>query len=105
TTLDPRYFTAVYFPEEQLVRQKTVEIVVPRWMHVDIKEMNFAGYAITKAHQSDDRKGVDIYTYTMSNLAPFKTEQNSPGPSYVYPHLFILSKYADPQARRQQYFN
>jgi transglutaminase-like putative cysteine protease len=105
TTLDPRYFTAVYFPEEQLVRQKTVEIVVPRWMHVDIKEMNFAGYAITRAHQSDDRKGVDIYTYTMSNLAAFKSEQNSPGPSYVYPHLFILSKYAEPKAGRQQYFN
>lgn len=105
TTLDPRYFTAVYFPEEQLVRQKTVEIVVPRWMHVDIKEMNFAGYTITRAHQSDDRKGVDIYTYTMSNLAAFKSEQNSPGPSYVYPHLFILSKYAEPKAGRQQYFN
>jgi len=105
TTLDPRYFTTVYFTEEQLVRQKTVEIVVPKWMHVDIKEMNFAGYSITKAHQNDDRKGVDIYTYTMSNLAPFKTEQNSPGPTYVYPHLFILSKYAEPKTGKQQYFN
>jgi hypothetical protein len=105
TTLDPRYFTTVYFTEEQLVRQKTVEIVIPRWMHVEIKEMNFAGNAITKAHQFDERKGVDIYTYTMSNLGPFNTEQNSPGPTYVYPHLFILSKYAEPKAGRQQYFN
>lgn len=29
TTLDPRYFTTVYFTEEQPIRQKTVEIVVP----------------------------------------------------------------------------
>ncbi|HEY8969013.1 MAG TPA: transglutaminase domain-containing protein [Puia sp.] len=105
TTLDPRYFTTVYFPEEQTVRQKTVEIVVPKWMHVDIREMNFAGYAITKGHQSDDRKGVDVYTYTIKDLLPFKSEENSPGPSYVYPHLLILSKYADLKTGKQQYFN
>jgi len=46
TTLDPRYFAIIYFTEDQVVRQKSVEIVVPKWMHVDIKEMNFAGYAI-----------------------------------------------------------
>ncbi|HVU55299.1 MAG TPA: transglutaminase-like domain-containing protein [Puia sp.] len=105
TTLDPRYFTTVYFTEEQLVRQKTVEIMVPKWMHVDIREMNFAGHAISKTHQYDDRKGVDIYTYTISNLAPFKKEENSPGPSYVYPHLLVLSKYAELKTGKQQYFN
>ncbi|OJW54734.1 MAG: hypothetical protein BGO55_15285 [Sphingobacteriales bacterium 50-39] len=105
TTLDPRYFTTVYFTEEQPIRQKTVEIVVPKWMHVDIKEMNFAGNRIIKAHQSDDKKGVDIYTYTISNLAAFIKERNSPGPTYIYPHLLILSKYAELKTGRQQYFN
>ncbi|MET2850210.1 hypothetical protein ABXV23_26320, partial [Vibrio owensii] len=101
----PRYFTTVYFTEEQPIRQKTVEIVVPKWMHVDIKEMNFAGNRIIKAHQSDDKKGVDIYTYTISNLAAFIKERNSPGPTYIYPHLLILSKYAELKTGRQQYFN
>jgi hypothetical protein len=105
TTLDPRYFTTVYFTEEQPVRQKTVEIVVPKWMHVDIKEMNFGGYNIRKTHQFDDRKQADIYTYIITGLPSFKKEENSPGPSYVYPHLLILSKYADLKAGRQQYFN
>jgi len=105
TTLDPRYFTTIYFPEEQPVRQKTVEIAVPKWMHIEIKEMNFAGYNIRKTHQFDERKQIDIYTYTIANLSSFKKEENSPGPSYVYPHLFILSKFAELKAGKQQYFN
>ena len=105
TLLDPRYFTSVYFTEEQAVRQKSVEIVVPKWMHVEIKEMNFAGYPIQKSHQYDARKEADVYVYTMSGLPPFSSEANSPGPTYIYPHLLILSKYADCKAGRQQYFN
>jgi transglutaminase-like putative cysteine protease len=105
TTLDPRYFTTIYFPEEQPVRQKTVEIAVPKWMHLEIKEMNFAGYNIRKTHQFDERKQIDIYTYTITNLPSFKKEENSPGPSYVYPHLFILNKFAELKAGKQQYFN
>ncbi|HZE84940.1 MAG TPA: DUF3857 domain-containing protein, partial [Puia sp.] len=105
TTLDPRYFTSVYFPEQQAVRQKTVELIIPKWMHVEIKEMNFSGYHIKKTQQYDTRKDADIYTYTITNIAPYRSEHNSPGPSYIYPHLFILSKYADLKSGRQQYFN
>lgn len=105
TTYDPRYFTAIYFPEEQAVSQKTVELVVPRWMHVDIKEMNFRGYHIQKTKQYDAHKDADVYQYTITDLPPFKKEANCPGPSYVYPHLFLLSKYADLKSGKQLYFN
>ncbi|HXB92956.1 MAG TPA: transglutaminase domain-containing protein, partial [Puia sp.] len=105
TMLDPRYFTTVYFTEDQMVQQKTVEIVVPKWMHLEIREMNFAGYHIEKTHRHDDRKDADVYTYTMSNLPAFVSESNSPGPTYIYPHLMILSKYADCKAGKQLYFS
>jgi len=105
TMLDPRYFTSIYFTEEQAVRQKTVEIVVPKWMHIEIREMNFAGHQIQKNHQYDSRKEADVYSYTMSDLPPYTKEENSPGPSYLYPHLLILSKYAECKTGRQQYFN
>ena len=104
TMFDPRYFTTVYFTEEQMVQQKTVEIVVPKWMHLEIREMNFAGYHIEKIHRYDDRKEADVYTYSMANLPAFASESNSPGPTYIYPHLMILSKYADCKAGKQQYF-
>lgn len=105
TTLDPRYFTSVYFQEDRAVRQKTVELVIPRWMHVEIREMNFPGYHIKKTQQYDARKDADVHVYTITDLPAYKKEINSPGPSYVYPHLFILSKYADLKSGRQQYFN
>jgi Transglutaminase-like superfamily len=105
TTLDPRYFSIIYFTEDQAVRQKSVEIVVPKWMHVDIKEMNFAGYAIQKTHTYDTHKDADVYVYTMSDLPAWGEESNSPGPTYIYPHLLVLSKYADLKSGRQQYFN
>jgi len=105
TTLDPRYFTEIFFTEEQAVRQKTVEILVPKWMHVELKEMNFAGYKIKKEHQFDSHKDADIYIYTMSDLPPFHKEDNSPGPTYIYPHLLVLSKYAELKGGRQEYFN
>lgn len=105
TTLDPRYFTSVYFPEEQLVKQKTVEIIVPKWMHLEIREMNFRGYQIQKTKTYDSRKEADVYVYTISDLPAFKKESSSPGPSYVYPHLFIMSKYAELKGGKQQYFN
>ena len=104
-TLDPRYFNAVYFTEQQAVRQKTVELVIPRWMHVEIREMNFRGFHIKKTQQYDTRKDADIYTYTATDLPPFRSEHHSPGPSYIYPHLFIMSKYADLKSGRLQYFN
>lgn len=105
TALDPRYFTSVFFPEEQSVKQKSVELVVPRWMHLEIREMNFAGFQIRKSKEYDQRKDADVYQYTISDLPAFKKEHNAPGPTYIYPHLFILSKYADLKSGRQQYFN
>ena len=105
TTLDPRYFSSIFFTEEQPVQQKTVELVIPRWMHVEIKEMNFAGFHIQKSQQYDSHKDADIFTYTMTNLPSFKSEPNSPGPTYIYPHLFLLNKYAEPKTGKQQYFN
>jgi hypothetical protein len=105
TTLDPRYFTSIYFTEEQKVVEKTVEIVVPKWMHIEIKEMNFAGYKIQRSKEYDSRKDADVYVYTIRALPPYMREANSPGPSYVYPHLFILNKYAESKTGKQQYFN
>ena len=82
-----------------------MELVIPKWMHIEVKEMNFAGYQIRKTLQYDSHKDADVYSYTMTGLPPFTKESNSPGPSYVYPHLFILSKYAELKGGKQQYFN
>ncbi|WP_123845771.1 transglutaminase-like domain-containing protein [Chitinophaga lutea] len=105
TVLDPRYFTSIYFHEDFFVEQKEITLVVPRWMHLDIKEMNFAGAGITKNKSFDEKNNADIYTYTISGQKAAKKEPLAPGPSYVYPHLVVCSHYAETENGRIGYFS
>ncbi len=103
TVLDPRYFTNIFFTESYSIEKKEVNIVVPKWMKVEIKEFNFGGYSITKSvnNKSDE----DIYTYVIQNAPALKSEEDAPGPTYIAPHLLIMSKYAEPAGERITYFN
>ncbi|WP_295127356.1 transglutaminase domain-containing protein [uncultured Chitinophaga sp.] len=105
TTNDPRYLTAVYFHEGYFQEAKEVTFVVPRWMHADIKEMNFAGYPVKKAVTYDQKIDADVYVYTINGLAARPNESMSPGPSHIYPHLLVCSKYADTKNGRANFFN
>src|SRR5690606_27248600 len=85
TIKNPRYFTTIYFPEAYPIEQKQIIIDVPSWMQVDIKEMNFEGYKIEK---HIEKKGeINSYIYDIRQMAVRKSEPDSPGPSYIYPHL------------------
>ncbi|MBX3242014.1 MAG: hypothetical protein KIT80_13585 [Chitinophagaceae bacterium] len=100
---DPRYFTSVYFTEPYFTESKTISFVVPDWMVVEIKELNFEGYAISR---KNEKKGAStIYTYTILKADARKSESRSPGPSYIYPHLLVMNKYADIGGKRITYFN
>ncbi|RAJ85791.1 transglutaminase superfamily protein [Chitinophaga dinghuensis] len=106
TILDPRYFTSIYFPENFPVTNKTVTIIIPRWMKAQIKEMNFNGANITKTAAYDSKRDADIYTYTAIGLTATQRERQSPGPSYKYPHLLVLSQSATTKTGEQiTYFN
>lgn len=105
TVTDPRYFTSIYFTEAYKVRQKQVTVKVPRWMKAELKEMNFAGNNITKATVYDAKADADVYTYTITNAEARASERNSPGPTYLYPHLMVLAKSAAPSGSSFTYFN
>ncbi len=105
TVIDPRYFTAVYFHEDFFVEQKEITLVVPRWMHLDIREMNFEGAGIRKSKAFDEKNNADIYTYTLSGQQAAKKEPMAPGPSYVYPHLLVCSHFAETETGRVNYFS
>lgn len=103
-TLDPRYFTSVYFREEYFTASKEITIVIPRWMKAGIKEMNFDGAGIQASKSYDSREDADIYVYTAQQLRPTKSESSAPGPSYIYPHLLIFSHSAQSPAGEATYF-
>jgi len=104
TYTDPRYFTSIYFPEPYFVLEKQVVIIIPRWMKTTLKEFNF-NETVRKEQQYDAKKDADIYTYTIKNAAAKKPETHSPGPSYIYPHLLVLSKYAETSTGKITYFS
>ncbi|RFS23962.1 hypothetical protein DVR12_08750 [Chitinophaga silvatica] len=105
TITDPRYFSSIYFPDNYDIDNHEIQIVVPRWMKVEIREMNFGNYNIKKTQEYNSKRDEDIYTYTAEEIPGKVYEKNAPGPSYIYPHLLILSKYADLKSGRINYFN
>lgn len=106
TILDPRYFTSIYLTERYLTEHKDVTIVVPDWMQVTLKNLNFPkDGSITATSVHDDSKSKTIYTYTVTNLKAKKEEAHSPGPTYIYPHIMVLAKSATPSNTSITYFN
>ena len=103
TTLDPRYFTAIYFGDDKDISTQQIKITVPSWMKLEIKEFNFAGFDIQKnvATASDET----VYTYNMKNIPAVKSESYSPGPTFFAPHLLVLCKSAQPKDQNYVYFN
>lgn len=105
TVSDPRYFTSIYLTDRYKVLQKQVIVKVPRWMKVELKALNFAGYGVTTRTEYDSKSDADFYSYTLVNGAAQESESNSPGPSYLYPHLLVLAKSATPGDASFTYFN
>ena len=104
TILDPRYFTSVYFSESLPVTSREISFIVPRWMKVELKEMNFGGFNIKKSTVYNSKDDVDVFTYTAQNIPANKREENSPGPSYLYPHIMVLCKSANTGGHNFTYF-
>lgn len=104
TVLDPRYFTTVFFQEEFFQEQKEVTIVVPRWMKLEIREMNFEEAGVHSSKTYDEKSNADIYTYTVKAVEPSRSEPYAPGPSYLYPHLLVVSHAAETPAGKITYF-
>ncbi len=102
---DVKYFTSIYFTEEYPVLKKEIQITVPEWLEVEIKEMNFAGYDVKKTKKaSADGKG-NTYTYVLENIAGHYKEESKPGPSHIYPHLLIIAKSYVKEGKKNTLFN
>jgi len=105
TVKDPRYFTSIYFTDRFFNKRKEVSIIIPRWMKVELKEMNFGSNDIKKTVIYDAKRDADIITFIAQNMEAEKSEENSPGPSYIYPHLLVLCKSATLNNENINYFN
>ncbi len=95
TLNDPRYLTSVYFSEMYTVENMQLVFKVPKWVNIEIKEFNFPAKGITK--NIEQNADATIYRYTAKNIGARKNNNYAPGPSYIYPHLLIMTKSAQPE--------
>lgn len=89
---DVKYYTSIYFNDEFPVLKKVVNVVVPNWLKVELKEFNFEGNSIVKTSAVDAKNNTTTYTYTLTNLPAFYKDESAPGRSYIYPHILVLAK-------------
>lgn len=89
---DIKYFTKLYFNSEYPAVKKTIKIEIPNWLDIELKEMNFEGYAIEKQVSPNQKGNGKIHTYTLKDVPAMYKDESAPGPTYIYPHILILAK-------------
>jgi transglutaminase-like putative cysteine protease len=100
---DIKYFTSVYFDDEFPIEQKKITIKVPNWLDLELKEINFDGYNIK--HKVESKSDLKIHTYTLNDIPARVDEKQAPGPTYIYPHILILSKSFTNNSKKNILFN
>ncbi|MGC1240497.1 MAG: transglutaminase-like domain-containing protein [Chryseosolibacter sp.] len=87
---DPKYLTKVFFHDELPVENREVTFTIPNTIAVDLVEINFDGFTITKSvSESPNSK---TYKYNIKNIKAMRAEPNSLGHLHYYPHILVLTK-------------
>ncbi|SHI74980.1 transglutaminase-like domain-containing protein [Flavobacterium terrae] len=89
---DVKYFTSIYFNDEFPIVNKTINITVPDWLDIEFKEFNFEGKKIIKTQKKDLKSKATVYTFSLENVPAIYKEKDSPGKTYLYPHILIIAK-------------
>ncbi len=87
---DIKYFTNEYFIDTYRIQKGTITIYIPEWLQIDFIDFNFDGYNIVK-EENKTEQGRKI-TYTLNEIPPQSKEEQTPGPSYMYPHILVQAK-------------
>ncbi|PHS65854.1 MAG: hypothetical protein COB12_06410 [Flavobacterium sp.] len=104
-TFDIKYFTSIYFTNAYPIKYKKIKIIIPEWLNIELKEMNFEGFDIIKSESIDKKSMSKIVTYEINNLIGQYDETQSPGPSFIYPHLLVLAKSFENNKKTNIIFN
>lgn len=101
---DVKYLTSVYFHDVYPVLEKSIEFLIPEWLDVELREMNFEGYDISHTTENDGKYTKHIFK--VSNLEPMLSERNALNRASEYPHILVLAKsFIDQAGQKQMLFN
>ena len=86
---DPKYLTKIMFHDNFSVEKRELTFIVPEKVSMHLVEKNFEGFDIKKTITDDS--GKKVITYTLEGLKKIKSEPNSLGLLYTYPHLIVVT--------------
>lgn len=87
---DPKYLTRIFFHESKPTEFREITITVPEGADVELVEINFEGFKIERS--TVNQAGNTVHTYRAKRLIEKKSEENSLGNLYHFPHLVVLTK-------------
>lgn len=87
---DIKFLTSTYFLQRFPVIERVVQFNIPSWLELDLREFNFAGYAIQK--NSTKEGDITKVVFTISNIPAYKREPHSPNHALSYPHIICVAK-------------
>lgn len=98
---DPHYFSFIFLSDLQPVKEKTIRVVVPDWMKIEIHEQNL-NEDITKEIIEENNQ--QVYLYHIKNQKAEKYERNMPDRTYIYPFLLVVPQFAIVNGTKKTYF-
>ncbi len=90
TYTDYKFLDPLYFNDYYEVENSTIEIEVPSWLDLDIRELNFDKEKPAVSNKNAD--GHKIYSYNLKDLNSAFREKSSPRRSNFNAHLILISK-------------
>ena len=97
-------FHTIPVAEPQFMKKKTVKLIIPDWLTVDLIELNF-GNNIRKGIEKNTGDHTTVYTYTIEDQDKMTNEPNMPGYSYVYPYILVVPKKSVIDNKETAYFD
>ncbi len=90
---DVRYLTTSYFVDKMPCLEKTIEIEIPDYLDLEIRDFNFNGYDIKKETTENKKAETHTITFTMKDMKGVPSERNAPDISKIFPHIVFVAKH------------
>ncbi len=101
---DAKYMSSVYFTQGHPVLERKLVFVIPDWLDIELKEMNFEGVSILREEKVDAAHKTRQITYLMKDVPAYKRERRAPHNAHSLPHILILYKSYTHQGERHTIF-
>jgi hypothetical protein len=100
---DSRYFSYIPLSQKIPVYSSKLTFVIPENIDIELIDVNFENYNIKKTKELLEKEKAIRITYIISNLPPVANGDIA-GPTWVYPHIIVISKSFTDKGRQQPIF-